>query len=92
MSELSVQQVQRLIERFLISTGLSPAETAAIFLILLCVTLPWFRIFKKAGYSGAAGFLMFIPPINIFMFLLFAYHEWPIERDRETGTAHSWRH
>jgi hypothetical protein len=91
MSDLNLQQVPRLFERFLLSTGLSFPEMAAIFLILFCVTAPWVRIFRKAGYSRAAGFLMFVPPINIFMFLLFAFHEWPIERERQTSTAHGWR-
>jgi hypothetical protein len=92
MSELGLQQIYRSFDRFLVSTGLSVPETAAVFLILLCITVPWIRIFRKAGYSRAAGLLMFVPPINIFMFLLFAYHDWPIEREREAGTAHSWRH
>jgi hypothetical protein len=91
MSELNLPQVPRLIERFVLSTGLSLPEMIAVLLILICTTAPWIRIFRKAGYSRAAGLLMFIPPVNIFMFLLFAFHEWPIERDRQASMAQPWR-
>ena len=46
--------------------------------------LPWFRIFRRAGLSPGLGILMFIPLINIFVFLMFACREWPIERENRT--------
>ncbi len=70
------------------SLGLTLPEAIALAVVLFCMTVPWFRIFRRAGYSPAAGLLMFLPPINIFMFLLFAYQEWPVERNRKSTDAH----
>jgi hypothetical protein len=58
------------------SLGLGFPELSLIFIVLaVCITLPWFRIFRKAGYSPARGFLMFIPIVNIIVFCKFAYGE-----------------
>ena len=43
--------------------------------------LPWFFIYKKAGYHPAMGCLMFIPLVNLIMMFILAFTEWPIERD-----------
>lgn len=38
-------------------------------------------IFKKAGYSGLQIILLFIPLINVIVFIWFALTEWPIEKE-----------
>ena len=43
--------------------------------------LPWFFIYRKAGYHPAMGCLMFIPLVNLIMMFILAFMEWPIERD-----------
>jgi uncharacterized membrane protein YhaH (DUF805 family) len=43
----------------------------------------WWKIFKKAGYSGALGLLMFVPVINFIMLLILAFSRWPIQRQLE---------
>lgn len=66
------------------SLGLSSVNLAIILVcsvIILCG--PWVRIFRRVGHSPVLGFLMFIPIVNIIVFLLFAYYEWPIEKDRK---------
>lgn len=38
-------------------------------------------IFRKAGYSGLQLALLFIPVINVLVFIWFALAEWPIQRE-----------
>ena len=40
-------------------------------------------IFRKAGYSGIQIFLLFIPGVNVILFIWFALTEWPILRELE---------
>jgi hypothetical protein len=51
-----------------------------IALILAGACLPWFFIYKKAGYHPAMGCLMFIPLANVVMLFVLAFSQWPIER------------
>jgi len=41
----------------------------------------WGRIFVKAGYSRWRGLLMLIPIVNFIVLILFAFEEWPIQRN-----------
>src|SRR6266581_9246308 len=41
----------------------------------------WWRIFSKAGYSGALSLLMFVPIANLVMLLILAFAEWPIQAE-----------
>ncbi|HMK60960.1 MAG TPA: hypothetical protein VK452_07425 [Dissulfurispiraceae bacterium] len=44
-------------------------------------------IFRKAGYSGFQIILLFVPIINIALFVWFAITEWPIQKElRELKT------
>jgi hypothetical protein len=47
--------------------------------------LPWFFIYKKAGYHPAMGCLMFIPLVNVVMLFILAFSQWPIERDLQNA-------
>ncbi len=38
-------------------------------------------IFRKAGYSGMQIVLLFVPVINLAVFVWFALTEWPIQRE-----------
>lgn len=38
-------------------------------------------IFRKAGYSGLQIALLFIPLINLIVFIWFALTEWPIQKE-----------
>ena len=49
------------------------------FSILMMV--PWFFIYKKAGFHPAMGCLMFLPIVNVVMMFVLAFTEWPIERE-----------
>lgn len=48
--------------------------------IIFAVVIYW-KIFSKAGYSGAMGLLMFIPIANIVVLCILAFGEWPIYRE-----------
>jgi hypothetical protein len=38
-------------------------------------------IFSKAGYSWALGLLMFVPVVNIIIFLVLGFSDWPISKE-----------
>jgi hypothetical protein len=62
--------------------GLGVQELLVILIPILALTfLPWFFIYKKAGYHPAMGCLMFFPIVNIVMLFILAFTEWPIERE-----------
>jgi ethanolamine transporter EutH len=48
--------------------------------IVFAVLIYW-RIFSKAGYSGALSLLMFVPIANLVMLCILAFGEWPIYRE-----------
>jgi hypothetical protein len=56
-----------------------------IVIILAVALLPWFMIYKKAGYSPAMGCLMYIPLVNVIMLFILAFTQWPIERELENA-------
>ena len=41
----------------------------------------WWKIFSKAGYSGARSLLLFIPIVNLIIIIMLAFSQWPIERE-----------
>lgn len=51
-----------------------------IALIVFAVVI-WWKIFAKAGYSGAMGLLMFVPIANLIVLLILAFGEWPIRKE-----------
>jgi hypothetical protein len=58
-----------------------------IAIILAGGLVPWFFIYKKAGYHPAMGCLMFIPPVNVVMLFVLAFSQWPIERDLKNALS-----
>jgi hypothetical protein len=49
-------------------------------LIVFSLIIYW-KIFSKAGYSGAMSLLMFVPIANIVVLCILAFGEWPIYRE-----------
>lgn len=43
--------------------------------------LIWWKIFSKAGFSGSRSLLLLIPIVNLVIFLMFAFGEWPIHQE-----------
>src|SRR5213080_3104804 len=49
--------------------------------IVIFSVIVWWKIFAKAGYSGAMGLLMFVPIANLIVLCILAFGEWPIYRE-----------
>ena len=43
----------------------------------------FWKVFAKAGYSGALGLLMLIPIVDVIMAFVLAFGQWPIRRELE---------
>jgi hypothetical protein len=72
--------------------GISPS-TLAVCLITAAylLVIPWIKIFRRVGMSEGLGILMLIPVINVVIFFIFAYLEWPIEREIRRFESPIWR-
>ena len=46
--------------------------------ISIVVLIPWFFIFKKAGFSPLLALLMFVPLVNIIMMYFLAFARWNV--------------
>jgi uncharacterized membrane protein YhaH (DUF805 family) len=52
----------------------------AVVLYLIVIVLmiaAWVKILSKAGYSGWWVLIALVPIVNIIMFFVFAFSEWP---------------
>ncbi len=73
-----------------INPGLIAAPFMGLFIALLvfAIILPiclfkiflWWRIFSKAGYSGAFSLLILAPFGTIIMLCVLAFSKWPVEK------------
>jgi uncharacterized membrane protein YhaH (DUF805 family) len=50
-----------------------------LLFIVLQIVIGW-KIASKAGYSGALSLLLFVPFVNFIIILIFAFAEWPIQK------------
>jgi uncharacterized membrane protein YhaH (DUF805 family) len=53
---------------------------AGLIGLIFAIIIYW-RIFSKAGYSGARSLLLLIPVVNLIIIIMFAFSEWPIQRE-----------
>jgi len=68
----------------LMADGVAILMTLVIVLASLVLgIIIWWKIFSKAGYSGALGLLMLVPIANLVMLLVLAFGQWPIQRELE---------
>jgi len=51
-----------------------------LFALFPLVVAAWWRIFSKAGHPGALSLTMLVPLISFFVFLWFAFSDWPIQK------------
>lgn len=61
-------------------TSLIVSLVIAVLVIILAIVI-WWRIFSKAGYSGALGLLMFVPIANLIVLCVLAFARWPIQKE-----------
>ena len=68
--------------------GIGPTEWIIILLVFglasLLMIVPYWKIFAKAGYSGALALLLLVPFVNIGMLFFLAFSKWPIELELES--------
>ncbi len=64
----------------LAGTSLIITAIISVLIIILAIVI-WWKIFSKAGYSGALGLLMFVPIANLIVLLVLAFGQWPIYRE-----------
>ena len=62
------------------TAGLTFAIIAGIAIWLIFV-IAYIKIITKAGYSGWWILILLVPIVNVVMVLIFAYKEWPIQRE-----------
>jgi hypothetical protein len=55
-------------------------ELIVIVVFWLIFLIPAAKILSKAGYSGWWCLLGFVPLVNIIMFWVFAFADWPVLR------------
>jgi hypothetical protein len=75
MSQEQAQALQATVSGVMLVAGI-----VSIALIIFSIIIYW-KIFSKAGYSGALGLLMLVPIANIIMLCVLAFGEWPIYRE-----------
>ena len=53
-----------------------------IVFVLIVWGFLWWQIFNKARYRYPLfmGLVMCMPPVNIFLFIVFAFQNWPIKK------------
>jgi hypothetical protein len=92
MMHNAIHQIFDPLEQLLVSFGLGFPELSTVtFVVIVCISIPWINIFRRAGYPDYMGYLMLIPGVNVFVFLRFAFGEWPIDRERrKVGSPSSW--
>jgi hypothetical protein len=57
-----------------------PIIIIVLVLVLLKIICFW-KIVSKAGYPGVLSLLTLLPLVNLIMFLVFAFAEWPVEKE-----------
>ena len=73
MCDLGSQAVPGIFAVIMMLVVLAMVAAVTVFMVFL-----WWRIFKKAGYSGALGLLMLVPIGNLIMLCILAFSQWPI--------------
>lgn len=68
--------------------GASAAALLVPIVLFALVIVAMWKILGKAGYAGPLALLAIVPVVNVVLLLVFAFSEWPIQREvRELRTA-----
>ena len=60
--------------------GMGVGEVLVLAVVAL-VIWPFWKIFSKAGFSGAWSLTQFVPILNIVVLFYVAFSEWPVHRE-----------
>lgn len=58
-----------------------------IILAWIITLIAQIKIISKAGYSGWWILVTFVPVLNVIMFFVFAFSEWPVRRELRLARA-----
>lgn len=64
-----------------ISSGATAAIIAVYVVFLVLYVVAFVRILHQAGYSGWWVLIGLVPVVNIVMFFVFAFRQWPVRRE-----------
>ena len=67
--------------------GIGIASLLFMLALFAVMVIAWWKIFKKAGYPAWYAILMFVPFVNLIIFLIFAFGQWPILKGQEAAPA-----
>jgi len=56
------------------------AGVLTVFVFLPLIVIPYWKIFSKAGFSGALSLLMWVPLVNIVVLYYIAFSNWKIRQ------------
>jgi uncharacterized membrane protein YhaH (DUF805 family) len=62
--------------------SLSIFHILIVIVVLVLYFLPIVKVLQKAGYSGWWSLIVLVPLLNIIMFYVFAFADWPALRGR----------
>lgn len=65
-------------------TSMWPFGPLMMLVFAALIIVPFWFIFRKAGYSQWLGVLMVVPIVNLVMLYFLAFSDWPRLRERET--------
>ena len=54
------------------------AGVVFLFVLLVIVIIPYWQIFRKAGFAPALSLLMMIPLVNLIMLYVLAFSDWKV--------------
>ena len=63
------------------SGGAIAALSIGGLILAIVFFIAYIQIIRRAGYSGWWVLVLIVPLLNIVMLLIFAYKEWPIQRE-----------
>jgi len=78
---LTITALLLLVESDVANAGLSAGSILLFLVIFALAALFYWRVAAKAGYPGWYGLGAFVPLLNLLLMVLFAFSEWPIERE-----------
>ena len=56
-------------------------ELLVILLTAFVALVPFYQIFKKAGYPGIFAVLLLIPMVNLIMLFFLGFSDWPVLKE-----------
>lgn len=54
---------------------------ALVLAIAVCMIIPLWKIYSKAGYPGFLALGMFIPLVNVGLLLYLGFSDWPVLKE-----------